>query len=68
MLGRTVREVTTELYQRWLTEGSRTLETQSSEQWLDDWLRLGGSVLREAPEGATATEVLADDRNRVDRR
>ncbi len=68
LLGRAVREVTIELYQRWLREVPATKTVPSSEQWLDDWLRLGDSLLQHAPEGPTGTDVLAADRGRLERR
>jgi hypothetical protein len=68
LLGRAVREVTIELYQRWLVEAPPALPAGSSEQWLDEWLSLGGSVLKEAPEGPTATTILAADRRRLESR
>ena len=68
LLGRAVREVTIELYQRWLEEAPASTPAQSPEQWLDEWLRLGDSLLRDAPDGPTATEILAADRNRLEPR
>lgn len=46
-------------------------ETQrraAAEQWLEEWLRLGEETLHNAPPGPTATEILAADRNRLERR
>ena len=40
----------------------------SAEQWLEEWLRLGQETLRDAPPGPTATEILAADRSRLERR
>ncbi|MGI9077512.1 MAG: hypothetical protein ACR2G6_09320 [Gemmatimonadaceae bacterium] len=68
LLGRAVREVTIELYQRWLGELPVTTPARSPEQWLDDWLQLGDSLLQHAPEGPTATDILAADRNRTEPR
>ncbi|MGH7658555.1 MAG: hypothetical protein ACREL6_10015 [Gemmatimonadales bacterium] len=68
LLGRTVREVTIELYQRWLVEGPTTAPPQSSDQWLDEWLRIGDSLLHNAPDGPTATDILAADRRRLNNR
>ncbi len=68
LLGKRVRDVTIELYQRWLTEEEPVSSGQSSEQWLEEWLRLGEHVLGEAPPGPTTTEILARDRRRLDRR
>ena len=41
---------------------------RDSEQWLEAWVRLGGEATREAAAGPTATEVLAVDRRRLERR
>jgi len=68
LLGRRVRDVTIELYERWLAEGAPVSSTQSAEQWLEEWLRLGQETLGESPAGPTATEILARDRRRLDPR
>lgn len=68
MLGLAVREVTIELYQRWLGETQGAGQAPSSDEWLDEWLRTGDAVLRDAPEGPTATEILHRDRNRLEHR
>lgn len=39
----------------------------AAEQWLAEWLKLGAETLRDAPAGPTATEILAADRNRLER-
>lgn len=68
MLGLAVREVTIELYQRWLQEPPiATPPAPSAEQWLDQWTELGDTTLRDAPDRPTATEILAADRGRLDR-
>jgi len=64
LLGKRVRDVTLELYQRWLEEGVPSSSRQSPEEWLDEWLRLGEQTLREAPPGPTSTEILSADRGR----
>jgi hypothetical protein len=66
--GLAVREVTIDLYQRWLGETSAPAPEQTPQQWLDEWLHLGDSLLRNAPDGATATEIVRADRNRLERR
>lgn len=65
--GRRVREVTLELYRRWLDEDAEDSTADgSATQWLDEFLRLGEAASRTAPPGPTATEVLANDRARLD--
>ncbi len=66
--GRTIREVTAELYQTWLADTPATPAAPSPEQWLEEWLKLGEETLRNAPPGPTATEILAADRNRLEPR
>jgi hypothetical protein len=68
LLGKRVRDVTIELYQRWLAEQIPTLSRQSPEEWLDEWLRLGEESLRETPPSPTATEILTADRRRLESR
>ena len=65
--GRAIREVTVSLYQRWLVEDSAPADRQSPEQWLEEWIRLGEATLGNLPPGPTATEVLAADRDRLER-
>lgn len=66
--GRTIREVTMELYQAWLVEAPATPPAQSPEEWLEEWLKLGEDALRKAPSGPAATEILIADRNRLEPR
>jgi hypothetical protein len=67
MLGRTVREVSIELYQRWLGEAPGTATSVSTAQWLDEWVALGRSIGGQNAEGPTASEIIASDRNRLER-
>ena len=41
---------------------------RESERWLEAWVRLGEEAAREAASGPTATEILASDRGRLERR
>ncbi|MCX5975381.1 MAG: hypothetical protein NTV33_00735 [Coprothermobacterota bacterium] len=67
--GRRVREITLQLYQQWLKDGEEEPAAgQEAERWLDDLLRLGEEAGRTVPPGPTATEILAKDRSRLDRR
>ncbi len=63
--GRSVREVTTELYGQWLS--GRVLPQRTAAEWLADWVRLGEEALRESPPSPTAREILEEDRNRLER-
>lgn len=40
----------------------------ASARWLDDWFHLGESCAADAPSGASASQVLARDRSRQERR
>ena len=64
--GRTIREVTVELYQQWVMSASRATLSPSAEEWLAEWLQLGHESLSAAPPGSTATEILAADRKRLE--
>jgi hypothetical protein len=65
--GHTVRAVTIELFERWLTEEQAPASTRvTSEQWLDNLLLVAREVSKDAPPGPTATEILAADRNRLE--
>ncbi len=66
--GRTIREVTMDLYQSWLVDASTTSSAPSPEQWLDEWLKLADAAMQDAPPGASAREILEEDRNRLEPR
>ncbi len=68
MLGRPVREVTVELYRRWLGDVPAEAPGRTASEWLSEWEALGNSVLGSASDGPTASEVLAADRDRLERR
>lgn len=62
--GRPIRELTIELYQRWLREiPSPTTENPVS--WLRGWLKLADEVVAGAPAGPSAREILERDRERL---
>lgn len=67
--GRRVREVTVDLFQRWVGEKPEDQAPPGSAiAWLDEWLRLGDKLSKQAPPGPSARELLARDRARLDRR
>jgi plasmid stability protein len=45
-----------------------TARSRESTQWLEAWVTLGEEATREAATGPTATEILASDRRRLERR
>ena len=67
MQGLSIREVTTALYEAWLSEKPAGAPTLSAEKWLEGWIRLGEDAIRDAPEGPSAREILENDRNRLER-
>jgi hypothetical protein len=66
LLGKPVREVTIELYERWLAERPSVRAAQSPEAWLSDWLSLSDAAIGNAPSGPSAREVLQADRARLE--
>lgn len=66
--GRAIREVTMELYQRWLADDIPSGDPRSAEEWLDEWIALGEEALRDAPPGPTAGEISEAGRDRLERR
>lgn len=66
--GRTIRDVTVELFQRWLSEAAPPVTPVTPEQWLTEWIRLGEEAMTVRADGPTATEVLMADRERLERR
>jgi hypothetical protein len=43
-------------------------EVQAMAQWLDEWVKLGEAATRGLPAKPAATEILAADRGRLERR
>lgn len=66
--GRTIREVTTELYRRWLGEGEGAGGNQDPTEWLRDWLSAADEAIERAPPGPSAREELSASRSRLERR
>jgi hypothetical protein len=66
--GRTIREVTTELYRRWLGEGETGGVNPNPKEWLREWLSAADEAIDRAPPGPSAREELTASRSRLDRR
>ncbi|MCY4398160.1 MAG: hypothetical protein OXE96_02295 [Gemmatimonadetes bacterium] len=64
--GVTVREVTTQLYRRWLSDGESGEAHQASSAWLRSWLEAADEAIKRAPTGRSAREELEADRNRLE--
>jgi hypothetical protein len=58
--------VVVELVQRWL-EGDTPPVSQSPDEWLEEWFRLADEASKNVPPGPTASEILNEDRARLDR-
>lgn len=43
-------------------------ERQAMAKWLDEWVALGEAATRGLPPQPTATEILSEDRGRLERR
>lgn len=65
--GRRIREVTVELYSRWL-EGEPSTPGVSAVQWLADWLRLADETMKDAPAGPPTRSLLEKARGRTEGR
>jgi hypothetical protein len=65
--GLTVREVTTDLYRRWLSGevGTAAAEVAPAD-WLHAWTSAADEAVRTAPRGPSAREELAADRGRLE--
>lgn len=65
--GKRIREVTIELYRRWLAEAEARRPAETPEAWLEGWIRLADEAMRHAPPGPTARELLEEGRDRLER-
>lgn len=64
--GKRIRDLTIELYQRWLAE-SWGGQQADPEAWLRDWLHQAHEAVAAAPPGPHARELLEQDRERAGR-
>ena len=65
--GKAVREVTVELYERWLAGDMTTAPAPDPQRWLKDWLRDADEAVQAAPAAPPARTELQRDRGRLDR-
>lgn len=69
-LGRGVPDVTVELYEQWLKDHSEASDAvakdEAGSQWLEDWFHMADDAISRAPSGPSATELLAQDRERLE--
>lgn len=66
--GRPVRAVTIELFERWLQEEQQASARSARQKWLENWFQLADEIMKDAPPGPTAREILEEGRNRLERR
>ena len=66
--GRTIRDVTTELYRRWLGEEEGGGASQNPTDWLHGWLSAADEAIAAAPPGPSSREELTASRNRLEHR
>ena len=67
-LGKPVRAVTIELFERWLEQDAPRGGEVAADEWLRSWFVLGDEYFKGAPKGPSAREILESDRNRLDRK
>lgn len=68
LLGKPIREVTVELYERWVAGELSPPAAASADAWLRDWLAEADAATRAAPVGRPAREELDADRDRLEPR
>lgn len=67
LIGKPVREVTVELYERWLAGEAQTAPAPDPQRWLSDWLHAADTAFQAAPPGPTGRTKLRKARDRLDR-
>ncbi len=70
LLGLPVREVTIDLYKRWLGDERASPDPAASERWVDAWREAGLAALGDdATHGdrSTMADIVKGDRARLDR-
>jgi len=68
LLGKPVREVTMELYRRWVHEAGTEAVEERAEEWLESWFRLADEAVSNTSDGPTARDLLLHDRDRLARK
>ncbi len=67
-LGKPVRLITIELFERWLEQDAPRDGEFAADEWLRSWFALGDDYFKSAPRGPSAREILESDRDRLDRK
>lgn len=71
LLGKPIREVTVELYERWLAGEPVASPGEAAEAWLREWLATADEAIGRQPPpapGSSALDELERDRDRLERR
>lgn len=63
--GLTIREVTTELYRRWLSGGEGREAGEVPDAWLHSWMNAADEAMSRAPPRRPARAEVDADRNRL---
>jgi hypothetical protein len=64
-----LKELVPELVRAGLTvRRTAALDKTATAKWLDEWVALGATATSKLPPRPTATEILAEDRGRLERR
>lgn len=66
--GKRIRDLAIELFTRWLEsdEESPAEAPDAAMRWLESWEDLADRLMREAPPGPSAREILDDTRDRLE--
>jgi hypothetical protein len=68
--GRSVRDVTVLLFERWLAESPSAVartgaqRSKAADTWVRTWTSIGGRISESANEGSSTREILIADRER----
>ena len=65
-LGKPVREITIELFERWLEQDAPSNAGVTSDAWLGSWFATSDEYFKDASPGPTACQILESDRGRLD--
>lgn len=65
--GRRIRDVTMELYERWL-KGEAPAPRRPPQKWLQSWLRLADETFHDAGGDKSARQILTEGRGRLEPR
>jgi len=64
--GRAVREVTIELYRKWLSASHLPAPDETLAEGLRAWFEMADRAVENAPPGPSAREILSEDRDHLE--